>query len=398
MTDGKDHSPWGASGMYRWAACPGSINAIKALPADQKNKSSAAADEGTLAHDLAARALTYGNRAEVEAARMEKAGFEIPTDMAEAVQVYLDDVRDTMEACQRRGKLSVERPFDLSHIRPGLRGTNDACYWSIADRTLYVWDYKHGAGVPVEVVGNLQLRYYGVGAALADEGKVPDRVVITIVQPRCRHRDGPVRREVITGIELVEWALSVLGPAYDATLADKAPLHAGDHCRFCPAAPTCPAMKERALTEVQASFDPITDEVVVPDITDLSPTPDQLGRLLNGVDLLKQWIKALEDYAYEQAHAGRPPTGYKLAEKRANRKWIDEEEAAKALRSRLSNDDLFETKLRSPAQIEKRVSAGERAALIGPLVHAPSSGTKLVPDHDKAPAIQAGPAFNAITD
>ena len=51
--NGKAHSKIGASSMYRWSKCPGSVRLCEGI----KSVSSVYADEGTRAHELAASLL-----------------------------------------------------------------------------------------------------------------------------------------------------------------------------------------------------------------------------------------------------------------------------------------------------------------------------------------------------
>ena len=53
----KAHSPYGGSQVYRYAACPGSVELIKRAP---PQKDSVYAEEGTFAHKLAETCLLAG--------------------------------------------------------------------------------------------------------------------------------------------------------------------------------------------------------------------------------------------------------------------------------------------------------------------------------------------------
>ena len=84
----REHSEIGASGAKRWMNCPGSVRLCRTIP----NESSAAAEEGTAAHELAETCLKSGQDA-VEFIDRTVHGFTVDEDMAEAVQVYLDYIR-----------------------------------------------------------------------------------------------------------------------------------------------------------------------------------------------------------------------------------------------------------------------------------------------------------------
>lgn len=379
------HAVLGASSAYRWMACPGSVRLSAGIP----SRSSRYADEGTAAHQLAEECLRAAD--ERQFARMHVGEWqavrgqlwEVTEEMAEAVQVFLDTVR---AAVLPGDTLLIEQRFDLSAaVHPGMFGTNDACVVSPNRKTLFVFDYKHGRGHAVEAKGNPQLRYYALGALL-HSGAPVGKIVMTIVQPRAAHKDGPVRSETISALDLMEWAADLKDAAV-ATEAADAPIRAGEHCTFCPAAAICPALRDRALEAAMADFAGAT--ITVP----ASPSVlsvDQLARLLDHADLIDDWLAAVRAHALHLAESGVAVPGYKLVQKRATRKWRAEEEVPQALSALgVSPEDTHKRVLLSPAQIEKLLPKEKRAALDA-LVVKESSGVNLVPDADprqaKAPS------------
>src|SRR5690606_938184 len=108
----------------------------------------------------------------------------------------------------------IERRFHCPSIHPLFYGTSDFCFLDADARTLHVWDYKHGAGIVVEVEDSPQLKYYACGM-LEDLGLWDDidRVVLHIVQPRGWHSDGPHRIWSISTDDLDAWLADVLVPA-----------------------------------------------------------------------------------------------------------------------------------------------------------------------------------------
>ena len=99
-------------------------------------------------------------------------------------------------------------------------------------------------------------------------------------------------------------------------------------------------------------------------------------------------IERIDAYAYAEARAGRPVPGYKLVEKRANRKWMNETEVSLFLGSlKVSDDDIFEPrKIRTPAQMEKKLPSHYQ--MLTKFVTKESSGLVLVPEEDKRPAFK----------
>ena len=381
------HAVLGASSAHRWMACPGSVRASAEAP---PRPSSRYADEGTAAHQLAERCLRDGTDAAAwvgNAETVNGAEWEVTEEMAEAVQVFLDAVRGAVGAGDT---LLIEQRFDLTSVYDGMFGTNDACVLSPARGTLSVFDYKHGKGHAVEARGNPQLRYYALGAMLHTGASGIHTVEAAIVQPRAPHRDGPVRRETVPAMDLFEFTAD-LRAAAKATEDPAAPLRAGDWCNFCPAAGTCPALRDKALETAMADFAGVTIKVPAdPGVLD----PVDLARLLDGADLIDKWLAAVRAHALHLAESGVVVPGYKLVDKRAVRKWRDDGSVPQALSGLgLDQDDIYDRKLRSPAAVEKLLPKDRRSEMAA-LVMKESSGVNLVREEDS----RASRVASAVAD
>lgn len=391
------HSKVGASGMYRWANCPGSVRLSENLP----RKSSFAAAEGTVAHRIGEIRLRGGKNPKVGLVQSCD-GHDIPVtqEMLDAVQVYVDAVN---EVRMPGDIMLVEQPFHLKALHEALFGTSDCVLWSPSMKLLDVFDYKHGAGIPVEVRDNPQLKYYALGALL--ESQFPARYVrVTIVQPRCPHADGPVRSAEFDAIDLLDFAADLV-EAVKRTEAPDAPLKVGDWCKFCPALATCPAQRESAQSMAKVAFDaPATVQPPEPGAI----APADLARILDRAPVFEAWIKAVREHAYQLAEDGNPPPGYKLVEKLAHRKVRDDatdKAIAKAAGCKVA--DLYIKKLMGVTELEKLMpgkNAKERAAVLAPFVVRESTGHALVRESDRRPAVVRDPqaaaklAFNPQQD
>lgn len=372
------HSVLGASSMYRWSVCPGSIRMSRGI----KAPTSQYAEEGTKAHEVATHVLEEG-----------KFPPDTDPDVKEAVSVYTDTVKHQIDesiALFQDTKYSqlIEHKFDLSSVYPGCYGTADCVLYFPNQKTLYVFDYKHGMGIPVEVTDNPQLKYYGLGALLST-GVPCEFVELVIVQPRCPHPDGPVRRERIPAFDLLDFSADLIDYA-KATEDPNAPLVPGDHCRFCPAAGICPALAAKAQVLAKSSFSSLA-----------TYDPEKLSEVLEWLPSIEGWVKSVREFAYAESQHGRTPPGWKLVPKRATRRWKDHVNA-ELLKEKLGLDDdglLEEPKLKSPAQVEKRLApAGKK--IVADLVTAESSGTSLVPEADRRAAVTFDPksAFDEIKE
>lgn len=341
-----EHSVVGASSMYRWSACPGSVKMCEGL----KSLPSKYADEGTFAHSVAADMIMTGC--------WDKTA---PPEMIEYLKIYVDTVEELV------GDKFIEHKFDLSSLFPGMFGTADCVVYNKKTKVLSVLDLKYGAGIAVEVENSQQLQFYALGA-LMSLGFPCETVEVIIVQPRCPHPDGAVRRWSFPAIDLLDFAADAVEAA-KKTQEPNAKLVAGDHCRFCGAAGFCSEIKKQALAKAKEQFSQLTPY-----------DPKTLSEVLTWLPTLESWVKSVREFAYTEFQHGRPIPGYKLVAKRATRKWkMDDAEIAKALGD---SPDLWDKSLKSPAQMEKLL--GKNA--VAELCESISSGLTLAEESDKRPA------------
>jgi hypothetical protein len=374
------HAKLGASSAYRWMACPASIR----LSEGQDGRSSIYAMEGTAAHELAAACLnTHTDAADHLDAeiQVEDMIFVIDEEMAEAVQVYLDAVRAAYD--EKTDILWVEKKFSLEHLHPDMWGTNDAAVYKPYAKKLIIFDYKHGKGISVDVEDNPQLKMYGIGAWHSVENLEVAEVELVVVQPRCAHKDGPVRPWTISTLDLMDWSMELVARAKD-TLDPNAAIAPGDHCRFCDALKICAAAAEYANASAQKSFAvvPLSQGFAPPEPETL--TAEEMGAVLARGELIDAWLNAVRAHTKHLADSGVQIPGWKLVDKRKTRKWVDEADVKMFLTHDVGLDDAeihTEPKLRSPAQIEKLVPAPMRPQLDAH-INAASSGTNLVRDVD----------------
>lgn len=397
------HAKLSASACERWSSCPGSIRMIAGLP----GTSSVYAAEGTAAHTLAEQCVNNGRDAAEYVDRVvdvEGQKFTVDEEMAEAVQVYLDYVR--ADLIRDGVEWEVEARLDnLQNLHPDLGGTADFSAYDPATKHLTVVDYKHGRGVAVDAEHNLQELTYALGVATRYHNRGLAGVKLVIVQPRCPHPVGRIRAWDIDAVTLLEFSADLVDAA-KKTEAPDAPLSAGEHCKFCPAAGFCPALRDRALQSAMADF-ANDGSPILPDPVKFKP--EQLSSALREVDLVEDWCRRVRELGHHEAEAGRCPPGFKLVGTRPTRKWKDEQAARDYLAMSLEVEPehmLTEPNFRSPAQMEsvlkehyglKGKKAGE--AIVSQVIKS-SSGTVLAPADDPREAVrpEAANEFSVVTD
>ncbi len=407
------HSIRGASGAHRWMKCPGCINQTEALPKHARSGTSSYAEEGTTAHAVAEWALQgYVEEGAILDARelvglarlttsdgvhlFKKPGPDTPRslrvtdEMVDAVDIFLDWVRGKLKEMPG-AEMLIEVSVNLSWLgRDDLWGTLDLALVDRIMGQLVVADYKHGAGTPVEVEGNAQMLYYGLGP-LNDQG--PQNftdVELNVVQPRCPHPDGPIRPWKVSPPFMLAWG-QTMKEAADLTDDPNAPLHPGDWCKFCEAKGVCTELRAKVQGELALSFDdyPVGeipgDALPIPTIED----PDKVARALAALPLIDTWCKGVAGVAQQILEAGTDLPGFKLVRKKSNRKWKGSESdlARKAARRPgVSTKDVYKERvLKTPAQLEKVKGVGKE--WVAKWSEKPPGGHTVAPESDARKAV-----------
>ncbi len=392
MTELQAHSPLGASGAERWMKCPGSINLSEGISDEDENNEFSA--PGQAAHAVAAWCLKAGEDAwemmgwfisnEGDFSRTIEGAEDfwhlVDKEMADAVQVYLDAVRQA-HPDRNQGNTWIERRFHCPDLHELFYGTSDFVHLYLdapgVYRTLDVWDFKYGAGIVVEVKDNPQLMYYACGMLEdLDLWDAVDRVTLHIAQPRGFHFDGPLRQWSISVDDLLDWLYAVLLPAMDNALVSTETT-SGEHCRFCPVrGHACPQILSD-LTELEELVNTMEKAGGAAKLTAV-----QLGRILDlMVPAMIARKQALKN-ATGMLNAGHKVPGWKLAKARSNRVFKDEAEAAAW--KKFGEQALTPRELKSPAQIDK---LPEGDAFTARYAFKPDAGETVVPEGDSRMAV-----------
>jgi len=166
-----------------------------------------------------------------------------------------------MRRIPKGADVSFERKVKLGWINPDFGGTLDVSIIELFG-TLEICDLKAGAGVMVEpgTKGrpNLQLASYALAVAHEHDYNFND-VKLTILQPRIPHPKGLIRTHTMTVDELTQ-----LDKKFKAIIRaaenPRAPLVAGEHCRFCRAKDICSEYPNRVMRGASSDFDNLTLE------------------------------------------------------------------------------------------------------------------------------------------
>lgn len=380
------HSIYSPSAAHRWMRCPGAPH----MERDYPDTSSRYADEGTAAHDVAARILCGEDPLSIVGERIpvQTGTIEVTSEMIDHVMHYVDVVRAS------GSNPFVETKVQLPFANGAAFGTVDAI--AIDGNLLHVVDLKYGRGELVEAEGNEQLMLYAAGVLATFEEALPHitHVRLVIVQPRA----GGVRAHMVTRADIeafVERARIAADLVAEAYAVDPGQyLQPGEkQCRWCKAKADCPALRAAVEAATIADFDDLSI-----DTPNTGWSAERLSQAYAMTSLVEMWVEAVRKLARDRLVAGEPVPGFKLvAGRRGARRWADENEAAAQLEAALK-EDAYERKLLSPTGAEKALKGTPAWKTITSLVVQPEGAPVIAPESDKRPVWTPSDDFNAVED
>ena len=373
------HARLSPSDAKRWLGCPASIEMVERMEADPEQAglllpdSSPYAQEGTLAHAVAAEVLEGGGVKGVDEAMLAHA------------ERYTQYVEGLMKP---DSQLFVERRVSYSNWVEDGDGTADAVV--ISEDGIDVVDYKYGQGHLVSAEDNPQMKLYALGVIQTFELLLPDadRVTMHIYQPRRDHYDS----WDTTVSDLLAWADNVVTPRAQRIQSGEAwgrqlfwPSDSA--CEWCRAKAACPALAKHIADQAANHFD-IDDAEGIEPAVKASPI-DELVRASKIVPLLQKWANAVESKIADLVLSGEKVPGKKIVRGRSIRQWVDDKRADQALQRRgLKASDRYKPRqLISVKQAEDKLGR-EVMGKMARHVHKPEGALKVVNEANPSPAVE----------
>ena len=364
------HAVLSASSSKRWLTCTPSARLEQTLPEPKRPAGSFDfSAEGTLAHDLGEIKLKLHynqiTKEEYETRYAEiKKNFYYNEELENYTDVYSLYVRSQIG---EHDKALFEQRVDFSDWVPDGFGTSDVVI--LSERSVHIIDLKYGKGIPVDAKDNTQLRLYALGSWSKFQEEYPNikTVKYTIYQPRIDN----ISSDETTIEKLLDWSNYFVKQKAKRAWAGTGDFVPGEHCQFCRAKAQCKARSE------------FNNEIAT---LDFRPAPlltnEEFDLVLSRVSDLKTWASDVEEFATQRAiNENIVPTGYKLYTPKGNRKIADPDLAVTILEEKgFNRADMFETKLKSVAQLEKLGQKGQVAATLGGLILRPDGSPRLVKD------------------
>lgn len=341
------HHPLSMSKAPRWIPCPGSVAACEDLP----DRPGEPAKFGTDVHAVMAKALT-----DKRFPAMSSMKF-LTKDVAKIEETARTVLAAVTKVVQKGEHLDIERRVTLDlhtlFFEP-LSGTLDLGAYRPGGR-LKIVDYKTGYKA-VSAEKNLQLLGYALGEwdmLDAFYQSVLDEIELTIIQVNesvgCQIKSWVVSAEELntTYRQLYQDAVERVELAPDVRIA-------GRHCTdtYCPAAPTCPALKDYIERGLNVKLDEIQAGTTITPAINKEATPEELNTWLEKAEVLGSLVSQIKDLALAKALDGETFEGRKLVRSYGHKKWSVKEEEVLARATEVGVQHKITT-LKTPAQVAK---------------------------------------------
>jgi hypothetical protein len=348
---------------------------------------SAAADEGTKAHELGEMraSLVFGKITLSEYNTWyndwkHRVAPEVIEEMHHHIDGYVELLVERM-ARHPHSRIQLEQSMP-SGI-DGCWGTSDAVI--VSPVHIEVIDLKYGKGIAVSAVDNSQLRLYGLGA-LDTYGDVlgeTNEVVLTIYQPR----NGGTSSETITAQELRTWRERIRPIAAEALRPDASFGPSESACRFCPVSGECKVRLEYA-TQLDFGTHPKL------------LTPEELAEAKSQLSFIRGWCDAVEETALTKAYSqGVDIPGYKVVLSGGRRYVTDPAAAIQTfIDAGYNAEQVANLNIKGIGALEKLVGKKDDALkkILGGLLARSDGKPALVPEDDPRPEIS--PSGEAAKD
>lgn len=362
------------SSAATWGVCSGNIDMRAKFPDAPDEADSEVTEDGTACHWLAAE--TWEQRYQQEGT-LSPNGRVLTDEMFDATDMYHSVLR-----AWPNGIVAVcEKYMPIPRILQGFGGTPDAWAYDPTTRTLYVADLKFGYRF-VEVWENLPLICYACGLMdLLGLDWNSTKIVLTIVQPRARHREGPVRHWHTTAAAITPFVVML-------TVAASAPTRyvPNPGCFDCPGRHVCVASQNAAAGAVEVAY----GGGAVHEL-DAAALGAELRLLKTAAKKLDGRISGLEVQAESMLRAGQGVPGWNLSATYARETWREGSDVmVLTLAEKYFNANVAKPpKLITPNQARKVLPTG----IVAMFAHKPSTGAKLT----KQDPYEARKAFDNIT-
>jgi hypothetical protein len=383
------HARYSGSGIARNKRCSGMARLARQI--GRTFGDMAAAEEGTIVHELIELALQGMDLAREDVRWNRERGESVET-----VVSYITQLHSEYPDLQIFTEHYVVFPQNVVE-QENCGGSGDIFCWSPTARRGWVIDYKNGAGAVAHPSENMQLRFY----ATAFFWRMSfESVTLVIIQPNWYGET--LREHVWLAWEMIGFQAEVEG-IIRASEDPNAPLTPGEHCSGCAVGAECKAREEEvmrvlgvdvAMAELDSSMLPAAKELDV----------GRWAAIRKRAAIVRKFLDDIDNAAYVYAMSGGRVPGEKLVQGRTSRKYIGKPEVTAAGLADITGlpaSDFLKTEVMGVTDAEKAVKRAAKAApnpddlnkrFDALTIKPPSKSLSLVPVEDPRPEYNAARA------
>lgn len=351
------HARFSPSKLPRILDCPGSVQLVEAWLAergDVQERQSTHAAKGTFLHSVMEDHLLRDQFEITTVLHEDPVTHAEYKDACESLLRWVSMLKasagpDFVEHIENKVSLKGFEEYTGCDLLTEVEGTVD--YTLTSGRILHVADWKFGnLLVDPETP---QLLGYAAGAlknpVYAEQF---DKIICYIGQPLSG--DQCIKHVEYSVPDVLRWIKYALSPALLKTKATPPILNPTTKaCQWCDVKARCSARKHIAMLNAETIFAAYKEIKENPHLV----TIEELALALDVMEFNDQYARDIATYAFNYIQTGRDIPGYKVVSGRATRKWVNEQEAQKALEA-LGYDvsELSDVKFYGPAKVEKLVT------------------------------------------
>lgn len=316
------------------AAIWGSESGCQAYPKLTKQfpqqNTTLAAEEGSYSHEIA-ECLLSGMEPKV-------GGGEV----YECAKLYADYIK----SYNFTDMFHVEHEVHAPQIHENLIGTVDCWVYEKEIDTIFIFDYKYSMR-PVDPFENLQCICYAAGILnYLENVNLATTIVITIVQPRAFHKDGPIRKWETT-VQYIQQHISKLRDYAEIATSENPPTSTGKHCQYCSARAECPALQKATYNAIDML------DNCVPLHMNQPAASNELINLHHALRSIQARITGVEEMIRSWLDLGVEVPNFELKEIKGREKWAINPEMVVALGEKQGLNLKKELQVLTPTQARK---------------------------------------------
>lgn len=403
MTDATFHSKKSPSKFERIRLCPGSFLREQKYP---ESPAGQAAIDGTHSHTLLENCLKQLRPPESflgETLTDHEGSFVVTQDRIDRIRVATDYLNRRWKEANADGFNaqihSESRIESMSAFgRDDMGGTIDVHI--VCDGMLEVIDYKDGMGAVDLPCDQLDIYSLLLLSKYKDEF-VFHTVRQTIIQPKLSYRGENGVISIDVPVSELQVKRQMFIDAAEQSEREDAPLNPGEkQCKYCKHKGNCEALIQHTLESSGIVFENLAEGAANKDPHELSN--EKLKELIEAAPLIRQLLEAAEAEALRRFEAGIPVPGLKAVRGRGSCSWaFSDEEMVEKLKKMMPKEAIIETKVISPAKIEKarwtkrdgtvmQLTPRQLETLNKDYIKKSEGKIQIVPESDDRPAVTFG--------